>query len=243
MRVVAVMLLAACGRFSPFGGDQVHPDAARRGDAFRSDGLRFDGGFDPLPDATDAALPDGATVVTFVAVADAWVTNATQQMSRQNFGADTVIRGGGIDRNGFLRFDLTSLPPTTTVLAGELDLYAENDTAGADFDRMLEPWDEGALVGSNGTCNWTERQAGVAWNQAGGGRYYSQDDGNYIATATATAQAPISASFDVRAVALVQDWVANPATNYGLGFVTVAGYFSFYSRESAHPPTLKLTVY
>lgn len=238
-----MIALAGCGRFSPFGTDQqAPPDAVRYPDAYRGDGVRFDGGFDPLPDAPPDALPDGATVVTFTAVADAWVTNATQQESRQNFGADTVIRGGYIDRNGFVRFDLSSLPVTATVLAGELDLFVENDTAGADFDRMLEAWDEGTLDGTNGACNWTDRQAGVAWNAAGGGRYFSQDDGNYIATPNATAQSPISAQLDTRAIALVQDWVANPATNYGLGFVTVNGYFSFYSRESAHPPMLKLTI-
>jgi hypothetical protein len=253
----------------PAGNDAASADAGTNGP--RADGPPAD-----APPARDASVPDtrapdaaGApdraiadraaavpTVTIFGETPRAHEKDVTSDnnlyvgAANRNFGADAAYDCGPLEL-GLLRFDLTRIPRNAVVLQARLRLVTRNESTGngmALLYRMTEAWQEGNGRNMTGASNWNDRLPGVLWSVPGAGGPPSR--------AAAPAQ-----TFDPRAnaaayevdlpVALVQDWVATPASNHGVGCVSInydlAGPSShphFHSRESPTPearPELTIT--
>lgn len=111
---------------------------------------------------------------------------------------------------GLLRFDLTSLPPASMVSRAELHLdvcidpVCETDVSLALY-AVREDWSSQAT--------WNQRMPGVAWSGPGASAA-SRD-----AVATAHVGGLVHGDHVVDITARVADWVATPATNFGIVLV------------------------
>ena len=131
--------------------------------------------------------------------------------------------GGGTIRRGLLRFDLSSIPPGSTITAVKLKLYMSQGNGAAStvsLKRCLADWGEGVSFGFGGggapaeenDATWTKRfYPGVAWGAAGG---------SFSATASASTSIPSQAAFYTwgSTAAMVADakaWHAAPGSNFG----------------------------
>jgi hypothetical protein len=164
----------------------------------------------PPPDEDAAAEPQ---TLTFGDRPDADVEGVTADTSLfaddplQTFADDPELH---IDadpvRVALLRFDLTAIPPSATVLSAELVVMVTNEIEDGTYvaKTMLEPWDED-------TATWIQRDTGTPWNSPGAGVGSSADD--VIAEFAPPVQGEDTVPIAIEAV---QQWVDSPSTNFGM---------------------------
>lgn len=208
VRLAVVLLLAACGRL----GFETGSDGAIGGDDGVPGDALGDGPFNS-PDAADIISTFGentsndfrnVTRDTFISMQDA----------AANFGtADNVRIERDQGARGLLRFDVSAIGVTRHILAARLAVYLEDATAGAaiSFHKVMEAWDEGNVDGTNGVANYTFRQGLVPWSLIGAFPPASigPEVGSFAGTAVGLVEVPFP-------VALVEAWVGNPSTNFGV---------------------------
>jgi hypothetical protein len=98
--------------------------------------------------------------------------------------------------------------------------------------RVLSPWTETGLT-------WLNRDATHAWITPGGDFIGTNGQPYAVSTVAATNGQPVT--WDV--TALVQQWVAHPATNFGLVMISHSGnHLIFWQREAATALRPNLTV-
>jgi spore coat protein A len=208
----------------------------------------------------DPCPPPGTTVTV----------TGTQDNTLYQDAAGTVSNGSGtkmiVSKNaagqvcrGVLRFDLAaSIPPGSTITGATLTLYnAEGATSAADVTvhRVVSGWGEGTSVASGtetvgasataGDATWIHRMyPGTLWTTAGG---------DFTATSSGLVNVTGTGSYSwssPQLVADVQDWVAEPAENFGWlvrgreSGGSGASVKRFESRESTDPthrPRLQVT--
>jgi hypothetical protein len=153
-----------------------------------------------------------------VAVEDTYVdkTNATQ-----NFGNATVLYirpTAGIDKRALIKFDLSSIPAGSQILAAILYVYNDKD-------------DNYAVDILQVTSSWSEMS--TTWNTQPAANPGSPVGSFLLTSAKCTRAAFISNT-------LVQSWVDDPASNDGIMLYPPAGAGDvwFFSRESAQAPQL-----
>lgn len=147
----------------------------------------------------DGVLPDAGyagTLDTYI-----WDTNPTTVYGTDpTFVVDTALGVESDQRKGLLKFDLSSIPTTATVVGARLDLYISTEGQGFKFHRVLVDWNESST-----------------YNTLSGGI----DNDGTDASVAADAQNGINLDAltgNVRnnmRVSTVQDWITNPATNFG----------------------------
>jgi len=139
----------------------------------------------------------------------------------QNFGSATVLYirpTAGIDKRALIKFDLSSIPAGSQILAAILYVY--NDQGDNYLVNILEvtsPWSEM-------TTTWDTQP--------------SADPGTPVGSFTLTSATCTRGAFVGNA--MVQSWVDNPASNYGIMLYPPngAGDVWFFSREGAQAPQL-----
>ena len=166
----------------------------------------------------------------------------------QNFGGATRFEVDGQPIHvGLLRFDLSSVASNATVLGAALSLvtgdcsYCALEGGTIELFALLEAWDEGALDGAPGVCNWLDRQADKQWQTAGAG------PGSRAPMPLANFMpAEIETAYDVvLPAALVQGWINDSASNFGISFESTATqkgalFASSESNDQAARPLLVL---
>lgn len=161
-------------------------------------------------------------------------------------GRDAV---GGI-RRGLFQFATTNIPPgsvvTSVTFSVDVVITPNPGPVNSTFDilKLAADWAEGSQSGSSGSaaasgeCTWSERMQGFApWTNPGG---------DFDATALASTFVSGNGSYswsDTGLVAAVQEWIDNPAQNFGLSLRSQAEGVSksvrgFGSREGASPAAL-----
>jgi hypothetical protein len=162
-----------------------------------------------LPSVWAASLP---------AVADTYVSSSSPGA---NFG--TAVNLSVAPGNaGLVQFDLSAIPPGTTISAAYLRIFVSSVAPG------------GTLTFSQVTSAWTEGAVSFSTSPS---------------AASAFAALPVSTAktfLFVDVTALVNMWLANPATNFGVE-ITGAGGASVLldSKENtatSHPATLEISV-
>jgi hypothetical protein len=200
----------------------------------------------PVLDVTDATDPG---IRELAAVADTFVQDTN---GGDNFGGDVAIGIDGAVSSGshvvgLVRFDLTSIPEGSALgSAPVLRLCTTDDplnAGSATLYRVLEDWTEGIGVrnvdqtGDPGEANWTLRQTGTAWTTVGVGSPGSRDPTPATVGAATFAPALPDTTYSVNLeMAIVQGWIDDPTTNFGLAIVpsTDAGGAFFVSRQGAN---------
>jgi hypothetical protein len=176
-------------------------------------------------------------------------TDLNSTATSDNNGGFTDIFVGFSDAgdrsSGLLRFDLSAVPPGTTVQGATLELFTRGDSLNVgdmQLFRVLEAWDEGDQTADPGVANFNQRKPGLSWLSAGAFPPSSNAAPLAQFSPNATDQA-----FQVSLPAnVVQAWVNDPASNFGLMlFVTEQGAdVSFDSSESSNDnrrPELRVT--
>lgn len=219
----------------------------------------------PLPDAA-CGVSGGISTVMLGArfggpgqasMTDTFVVDTPNRT--QNYGAALTLAlcntcsAGGAPWDGsvavsLLRFDTTPICPGSTIQSAELLIDTTDDNLGAGLVGVFvvrEQWDEGSggTGGAAGAANWTERQVGVAWSAAGVGTPGSRDAAPVATFAPLDKNVPYSVTLSPL---VVQDWLANSGTNFGLLLAITSGGSDcqFYSREGGaltQRPGLRVT--
>jgi hypothetical protein len=200
----------------------------------------------PVLDVADAA---DTGILQLIAVADTFVQDTN---GGDNFGADVAIGIDGAVSSGshivgLVRFDLATIPTGTGLgSAPVLRLCTTDDplnAGSATVYRVLEDWTEGIgvrnadMTGDPGEANWTLRQTGMTWTTVGVGSPGSRDPTPATVGAATFAPTMPDTPYSVNLeMAVVQGWIDDPATNFGLAIVpsTDAGGAFFVAREGAN---------
>jgi len=234
-----VLVAGGCDRlgFDPFGSS----DAV-------ADGGMGASGLDAPPDA--ALEPVVATLSeNGVAMFSGVTTDATLnfQFPGDNSG-ETSSFGPYWNSNddygvGLLRFDLAAIDPGASIVSAELDIWSNfspSQGGTADIFAVLEQWSEAAVT-------FDSRDTGIPWASAGVG----VPSRSAAAIASITTRTFAEANFDSELYtvtlpsSLVQDWVTDPATNFGITLQpNGAGDVGLLSSEAVlfeNAPVLRLT--
>jgi hypothetical protein len=166
-------------------------------------------------------------------VQDTYLSDSEAGDATTNFAdRDLIALRPSNHRVGLVRFDVSAIPPTATVLMANLSIYVDSQTPGAgpmtvSVHEMARAW-----VGSQTT--WLQAAAGLPWAAAGA---KADSDRNPQPAASFTlSQAGAWADADVRG--LVQSWVAGPAANKGVLLAAPGnGVGEYRLRSSEYPDT------
>jgi hypothetical protein len=195
------------------------------------------------------AGPASADTATFGSVADNTIiqdpTGAYSAGAAQYFFSGRVGNNGGATlRRGALRFNLSTIPPGSTITSVTLRLYCS--AAGATtaqsirLHRFTNSWGEGTSVafgggGADSTSN------DVTWlHRFFPGQPWATPGGEYLATASASRSVGGIGTYtwasSAGLVADVTAWVNSPASNHGWCVIgnetTLQSVKRFDSRES-----------
>ncbi|MEK6701879.1 MAG: DNRLRE domain-containing protein [Planctomycetota bacterium] len=166
------------------------------------------------------------------------------------FAGRTAIRADLVQR-GLVRFDLSQIPPGSTIVSASVTMYmvrggsgASNPTVG--LYRLLASWGEGESESSGGSganslpgdANWHKRfYPDIPWTNEGG---------DFDATVSSSRGVSRTAGYNTwastgRMVSDVTGWVNSPATNFGWlirnNESTRGSARQFVSRESTSVET------
>jgi hypothetical protein len=216
IRALAIVALAACGRL---GFDERDPSVA--------------GELGPTASTRTIGVdPDE------LRDSEAWLA-----FPDRNFGAGDHV-SIDTDETGLVWFDLSGVPASAIVQAATLsvttkDRIATTGTIG--IHRVREEWNEGTVVDSPGATNWYERMPGQTWTAEGVG--VGSRDAEVLATfSPGTFETTYTIALPAE---VVQEWVADPSTNFGLALVAIDtdDHVHLHSRESGGRwPTLTIDV-
>jgi hypothetical protein len=133
-----------------------------------------------------------------------WDTNPTTNYGGDaTFTVDTAVGVESDQRRGLIQFDISSIPTTATVIQAYLELYIAVEGQGWKFHKMLVPWTSASTHTSLGGVDNNGTKAAVAID--------CQNGINLDTIQSVTSRNNMNAS----GIATVQDWVTNPANNYG----------------------------
>ncbi len=178
-----------------------------------------------------AVFQDGVSPSGYAGTRDTFLREETPS---QNNGDATPLRVDGDSTNGkdlsaLLRFELSSIPRDAIVRSVKLTVDVENATAGAAYEiyALKRSWGEN-------TATWTSAATGSAWALAGA-KSSTDRDWTALGSVAATSTGKITITLNAAGIVRVQQWIASPATNYGL--VISDGKngdgLAFASRESS----------
>ncbi|NLG74411.1 MAG: DNRLRE domain-containing protein [Chloroflexi bacterium] len=160
--------------------------------------------------------------VTLVATADTYLRSS---QPTRNYGGSTSVQVSPLSmspQNALFRWDLSSVPAGVTVSAASLTFHV-TDSSNYPFFlyNMRRAWVEGTSndQASSSSANWNTYDGSSTWG-AGGAEdtTYDRYDTNLWKATTSTFGSTGSQTIELNAsgVAVVQGWVDNPETNFGL---------------------------
>ncbi|MEK6855757.1 MAG: DNRLRE domain-containing protein [Nanoarchaeota archaeon] len=150
--------------------------------------------------------------------------------SSSNFGSNTLIDVGkianGRERRGLLYFDVSSIPPTDTVVSAFLSLYLMGFSNNSGYGnltinayKLTSSWNESNV-------NWYNTSAGVLWSVAGG---------DYSSLISSTNISNALGWYNFSITSAVRGWANGSSSNYGIILIASgasAGDFQeFYSSD------------
>ena len=130
--------------------------------------------------------------------------------------------GGGLIHRGMLAFDLSAIPPGSTVTNVLLNLrcsQASANTPMATFHRVLTDWGEGASVGSPGGGGAPSQAGDATWiHSSYPGSMWTAVGGDFVAAPSGSMPVGGAGFYGIFSVGMradVQFWVDNPGSNFG----------------------------
>ena len=125
------------------------------------------------------------------------------------FGSDTELEvDGDPDRSVILKWDLSSLPPGSSVLSASITLEVTNESSDSyEIYEMKQDWVEDE-------ANWSQYRSGNSWQTAGAGG--TPDRGtDVLGVVNATDTGSITILLDTTVHRLIESWIDNPSINKG----------------------------
>jgi hypothetical protein len=173
----------------------------------------------------------------FDGMSDAYYTNASNPV---NLGYNNV---GGVFRP-VIKFDLSSLPSSKIIVdKAELTVKSNSDSFGGGasavtLHKVINTW-------TVFQAGWDNKATGTAWSSPGG------DFDSRTMTAAASYNLPADSTLTITLdPTVVQDWMLNPSTNYGMlmkvsneSSVNYAEIYSSGAAEASNRPMLKVWYY
>jgi hypothetical protein len=184
----------------------------------------------PVDAAFDAPPPDAIVYIDYVigtAASELRDVSIAGYDPNFNFGA---LNHMSVDdgETGLVMFDLTSILTTRTIVSATLRLQvadqADESGGTVTLHRLREAWVESE-------ASWIARATGANWSLSGA-RPPSRDAGAIVTFSPSA----VNTDHDLALPAsLVQDWVTNPASNFGVALVrgTSTEHVHIVSREAA----------
>lgn len=160
----------------------------------------------------------------------AGTTDAVIDMAEptSNAGAEPtlVLKGGKKPRRGLVRWDLSSLPATTTIQGACMALFAEEPSVNpfAVYE-LLKDWSEPKVT-------WTSATAETAWAMPGA--WAETEAGPQVTTVLAKAGGVQTVALPT---SLVQKWISEGANNHGLILAATHRASDSLTISSANSPT------
>ena len=222
MRVmlIGVALLVGCGRW--------------RFDEILVDDTRQSGATDAPEDATVATYGDDGMAQYPNVARDTFISLANPDVP---YGSDpSLVLAGAPATRALISFDISTIPRTASVFSASLRLTSVQGPGpmgcAARAYVLLEAWDENSAT-------YNERSAGVLWTATGA----LQPSSGPTVIGSVAVSATVTTSEMLLDRSIVEDWVRNPPTNFGV--VLMAGCdVTITSREGttlAERPVLTVT--
>ncbi len=204
------------------------------GDGYFANYPTSDGQYDP--DDADACTPAGVYADTFaveiIAGKDAWI----EQDDDDNHGGDIDVhlkKHNSQEYRGLLHFDL-SAQNGNIITDAKLKVYFMHGTGQGviiNAYRLTRYWEEGSGEGQYYNYNHDD----VLWGQATDTDNWTNGGGDYEATLLGTMPTDNNGWAEMTlTTATIQNWIDNPAANYGILLIATAvnnKEVRFYSRE------------
>ena len=161
-------------------------------------------------------------------------TMIKQGSATSNFGTGATIEvdgddGSGVDKTILLKWDVSSIPAGKTVTSASL-VFRVLDATGNSYQvyELKQNWVETQST-------WNVFSTGNNWQTAGA--FGANDRGTVVlgTAGPASVGTNYTVTLNASGIALVQNWVNNPATNFGLviGNSTSTDGLDFSSSEAA----------
>jgi uncharacterized repeat protein (TIGR01451 family) len=172
----------------------------------------FDGGAALAPVLNITYQSQSAATATLTATEDAniWIGSGG---TTKNYGNCNILYANGnpADR-ALIKFDISNIPSNATIVSANLKMTkigGSNTATNFSVHKITNNWMEGTgtCTGTTGVANWSQRQPGINWTTPGG---------DFNPTSEATISVSNNGNYNWSIPALVQSWVANPSSNYGL---------------------------
>lgn len=176
---------------------------------------------------TPTVLPGG---LVFAPTADTYIS---EWYTSTNYCRNPrlVVRQGDVLAS-LLYFDLSAIPPGTTINSATLNMFCTERTNTGEMNalayKVRHPWTDCEV-------SWLQASASRAWTVAGCNGLGTDRDqvtsGGYYMNST-------NAWYSMNITQAVRDWVADPASNHGLvlkGYGTVSVEYSFASNDNVNP--------
>jgi len=190
------------------------------------------------PDDTNACIPSGGnggsnTTVTATEGIDTYIKEKSEE---NNYGKKGDIHHkakANEKERGLIQFNNLEVHAGNNVVSATLYMYLEKGEGSGNTiaaHRLTTAWEEGTESGDDGTCNWEEATSTTSWTTDGGdflpavaGNMPTDDEGYQAMSLPA---------------ALVQDWIDNPSTNFGLMLLSagadIGKHIEFVSFDGAN---------
>lgn len=227
MRLVVALALTGCS-FQPgmLGGAPVDDSGVIDTTDAAPDDASTDAAIDAMPDATPDAPPAVAQTTNHGSVADTFLGGNSYATTNFNGQASSLVDGAPDPCVLVMRFDLTSIATTALVTGAQLYIWSDNDSGNTvSLYPLLEGFQET-------TATWNQRSTGTNWLAAGA----APPSRGTTAIGTVNPTSTFTGYVITIDTATVAGWVANPAANHGIAFVTTdADGTRFSNRE--HPTT------
>jgi hypothetical protein len=163
-------------------------------------------------------------------------------------------------RRGLLAFDIAAnVPAGSTITSAQLTLYTamtpNSNSVNIELHKLTKDWGEGSagssspaasgggqgFTASPGDATWSDAKLGsVAWTNPGA-------NGDFVATTsgstavTGPVDTPFTWSSTAGLIADVQNWLGNPASNFGWTLINASegtnSVKAFYTREATQNST------
>jgi len=183
----------------------------------------------PWTTPTPTVIPTAGTTV-FAPTQDSYIYEFEKN---RNYGRGWEFRVKAPSKRALIQFDLTSIPTIARIRRARLWLYA--------YQRQGSP---GQVIASLHALKRGWEEYGVTWQQAAAGQPWGQPGAKDPASdyeETPFAQVTLDRTGDWYVIDVtggIQQWVSNPATNFGcilIGSLHTTDFF-FYSRQYPIPP-------
>ncbi|MFC1740800.1 DNRLRE domain-containing protein, partial [Pseudomonadota bacterium] len=180
-------------------GNTMQPDSSANFDFFETMTASFQDGLAPDPGY------DGTS--------DAYIREASASTAH---GLETTLQvdgdeasGTGQDMSSLVSWDISSIPAGSTVESARMILGVTNISNGSySCYPMLTPWTESEVT-------WNQASSGTPWG-APGASSASDSGANAVCTVIAGSTGSLTVDLNPDGIALVQSWVNDSASNYGI---------------------------